>query len=91
MRFVAVRIFAGTGVGGRIGGLPGLTLGFEPGTQLVVERLHPLQECLASLSILVRPARLIVQVPLARNLGVLQAIGPASDLPRDGFAAGFEI
>ena len=91
MRLLAVRTFAGTRVGGRIADLPGLTLGFEPGTQFLVERVHPLKKCLTALSILVRPAGLIVQVPLARNLGVLQVIGPASDLPRDGFAAGFEI
>jgi hypothetical protein len=90
MRFLAVRTFA-TRVGGRIAGLPGLALRFEPGAQFLVERLHPLQKCLSALSILVRPAGLIVQVPLAGNLGVLQTIRPASDLPRDGFSTGFEI
>jgi len=91
MRLLAVRPLAGRRLVGQIPGLPGLTLSFEPGTKFVVERVHPLKECLPALSILVRPAGLVVQVPLARNLGVLQAVGPASDLPRDGFATGFEI
>ena len=35
---------------------------------------------LAALTILVRSAGLVVQVPLAGDAGILQAVGPAADL-----------
>jgi hypothetical protein len=45
----------------------------------------------AALTIFVRSAGLVVQVPLAGDVGILRAVGPAADLAGDGFAAGFEI
>ena len=67
-----------------------LTLGFESGEQFLVERIHPLPIRFTSLTILVRLARSVVQVPLTGNLRVLQAVGPAAELPRNGLATGLQ-
>lgn len=95
------RAVAGTGLrvgrgvaGARVRGIvrrPGLTLCLQSGEQLAVERVYPLLMLLAALAILVRSSRLVVQVPLVGDVGVLQAVGPAADLAGDGFAARFEI
>ena len=75
----------------RVASLPGLALRLESRQKLLIERVHALLMLLAALTILVRSAGLVVQVPLPGDVGILQAVGPAADLAGDGFATGFEI
>lgn len=43
------------------------------------------------LALFVYAARLLIQVSLALDVGVLEAVGPGADLARATFGQGFEI
>ena len=58
---------------------------------LPLHRLQLFKERVGALLLFIDFSRLVGQVPMTFDLGILQAIGPSAELTRDGFRLRFEI